>query len=56
MWRRAAQATRELEAAFLAEGNRKLWVGRLRETEGVLRLCEEGRSRRFRYLATVDER
>lgn len=51
-WRRSAEAVAALEAVFAAEGSRRWWEGRRRETEGVLPLCEQGRNRRFLYRAT----
>lgn len=51
-WRRSKEAVDALEAMFEAEGSRRWWEGRRRETDGVLPLCESGRNRRYLYRAT----
>jgi ubiquinone/menaquinone biosynthesis C-methylase UbiE len=50
IWTEALSAATELEAAFEAEGNRKLWQSRDRESRAILANYESGAAARFLYM------
>lgn len=53
LWREARRAAADLEAAFRAEDNEKLWRSRDRESTSLLKCYDTGRARRYLYEATA---